>query len=94
MKEEIENNIPLLKEGNTDRYVKLKEMPFRKIGLYVNSRFQEDRAIPFIDIFVDKSKSMIQRLLSKIRLAKFSKGHCVYTNTTVYYGILETEMMV
>lgn len=39
MKEAIENNIPILKEGNTDRYVKLKEMPFIKIGLYVNSRF-------------------------------------------------------
>ena len=60
MKEEIENNIPHLKEGNTDRYVKLKEMPFREIGLYVNSRFEEDRAIPFILIFVDKSKSIIR----------------------------------
>lgn len=91
MKEEIENNIPLLKEGNTDRYVKLKEMPFIKIGLYVNSRFQEDRAIPFIDIFVDKLKSTIgydQKIAIKDKTGKiFEKSLCLYDRNSLLWDI-------
>lgn len=91
MKEEIENNIPLLKEGNTDRYVKLKEMPFIKIGLYVNSRFEEDRAIPFIDIFVDKLKSTI-RYDSKMAIKDmsgkaFEKSLCLYDHNSLLWDI-------
>ena len=91
MKEEIENNIPLLKEGNTDRYVKLKEMPFIKIGLYVNSRFQEDRAIPYIDIFVDKVKSIIRydnKMAIKDMSGKvFEKSLCLYDHNSLLWDI-------
>ena len=91
MKEEIENNIPLLKEGNTDRYVKLKEMPFREIGLYVNSRFEEDRAIPYICIFVDKKKSTIRydnKMAIKDMAGKaFDKSLCLYYNNNLLWDI-------
>lgn len=91
MKEEIENNIPLLKEGNTGRYVKLKEMPFIKIGLYVNSQFQEDRAIPFIDIFVDKSKSIIRydkKIAIKDKTGKiFERSLCLYERYSLLWDI-------
>ena len=91
MKEEIENNIPLLKEGNTDRYVQLKETTFVKIGLYVNSRFQEDRAIPYIDIFVDKTKSII-RYDNKIAIKDktgtiFERSLCLYEHNSLLWDI-------
>lgn len=91
MKEEIENNIPHLKEGNTDRYVQLKKTTFLKIGLYVNSRFQEDRAIPFIGIFVNKLKSII-RYDTKIAIKDmdgkvFERSLCLYEHNSLLWDI-------
>lgn len=80
-----------MKEGNTDRYVKLKEMPFREIGLYVNSRFEEDRAIPFMDIFVDKSKSIIRydkKIAIKDKNGKiFERSLCLYNRNSLLWDI-------
>ena len=91
MNEEIENNIPHLKEGNTDRYVQLKETTFVKIGLYVNSRFQEDRAIPFIDILVYKFKSLV-RYETKIAIKDmdgkvFERSLCLYEHNSLLWDI-------
>ena len=91
MKEKIENNIPIFKEGNTDRYIKLKEMTFVNIGLYVNSRFQEDRAIPFIDIFVNKLKSIIRydtKIAIKDKTGKiFERSLCLYEHNSLLWDI-------
>lgn len=91
MNKEIKNNIPFLKEGNTDRYVKLKEMPFSKIGLYVNSRFQEDRAIPFIDISDNKLKSIIRydnKIAIKDKTGKIiERSLCLYEHNSLLWDI-------